>query len=135
MSRRHKLPVASRQWAIVHRKLHLNRRRIEFHKRHRFSIDAVAERFADGKLLDPGDSDDVTGFGHDTFARFQTAEFKNFRDHGLVTFPVFVDADDRIAHLAVAARHLADRDPADIIAPVEIADQHLEGRIPVRFRR
>ena len=29
--------------------------------------------------------------------------------------------------LAAAAQHLADRDPADVVAPVDVGDQHMEG--------
>ena len=92
---------------------------------------AIAERFADGEFFEPGNANDIAGHAVDNFAGLEAAELPDLRDRRAFAFAVLVDAHDRIADFHVTAGDLADGDASHVIAPVEIADEHLKGRLDI----
>ena len=84
------------------------------------------KRFTDGQFLEAGDADDIARLAVDDFTGLEAAELPDLGHGGAFALAVLVDADDRVADFDVAAGDLADGDAADVIAPVEIADEHLE---------
>ena len=91
---------------------------------------AIGHRFADVNLLETGQADDVAGTGVLQFHLSHPGKGEKAGDVGALAAAVPVDADDRVADSHATADDSPERDAAEVIAVVEIRDQHLENTAP-----
>ena len=120
--------VQSGQRPVVDGELHLNRRRINRHKRQRLAGDVVRDGLADKNILEPGHADDVARVGLGDFNALQPFKMENGGDFagGLPAVPV--QTGGGVAHFHLAAVNFAKGDSAEVIGVIEVGGEHLEFR-------
>ena len=96
-----------------------------------------AQRIADMKIIDTGDSDDRSDAGLLHFDAAKALELIELTDLDLAVNIGIVVVDDHtfLIHTDLAVVHFADADTAYIFIVVDGADQHLCARFGVSFRR
>ena len=88
------------------------------------------ERVTDIDVLETRETDDVTGDGAFGFTGAETGEFEDLGNFCADTFAVLVANDeDVLTDGGDTAEDLANRDAADVVAPVNIGHEHVEGLV------
>ena len=95
----------------------------------------IRDRLADRDVREPGEADDVSGERLGDLDPLQPFEREQLGDAGRLRRAVELEHDDRIVDGDVAVEDAADGDPAEIVARIEIRDQHLQRRLRVAARR
>src|SRR6185369_10304713 len=108
------------QRPVIDGKLHLNRGRIDRHKGDALTFDGVGNRFSDKNVLEPGDTDNVTGVGFLDFDSFQSFEMENGRDFTLSLAAIAMNASSLVSHFYFPAKDFPEGDTAQIIGIVEV---------------
>ena len=135
MPRRNQFAVIARQRAIIHRELHLDRRRIDRHERQRHAILRIRNRLANEHLFEPSQSDDVAGVRFGNFDPLQPFEMKDRGDFRAALATVPMNTNRRVAQFDLAAVDLAESDSAQVIGIIKIGDQQLEPFASMRAGR
>jgi hypothetical protein len=114
--------------AVVDAELHLEGRRVNLREGQGVLLLAGGKGVADVDILEAGEANDVAGDGGLDLALAQAGELEDLGDLGPDLFAALGVAhdEDRIADLDDAAEDLADRDAADVVAPVDVGDEHVE---------
>src|SRR5439155_24615969 len=113
---------------IVYHDADTNRRRIDIDKCKRCTLLRIGQCFANSSFFEAGQSDNVSGGCLFDLNLLQASISKNGGDGGAFGQPVAMKTDNRIANADAAADDPAKCDPAEIVAIVEIRNQHLEKR-------
>ena len=87
----------------------------------------IGDGFADGDVFDPGQTDDVAGRRLLDVDASQPLEREQLGHLGRLHLAVELADRDLIADPHPAVEDPADGDPSEIVAGVEVGDQHLEG--------
>ena len=95
----------------------------------------VGDRLADGDVLDARQADDVAGRRLGDVDALEPFEREELRDLGLLDAAIELADGDLVADLDPAVEDAADGDAAEVVARVEVRDQHLERRLGVATRR
>src|SRR5215831_1138699 len=115
MPRGNELPINAGQRTVVDRELHLDRGRIDRHKRERFAIHAVSDGFTDEDLLEPCDADDIPGMRLGNFDAFHPLEVVDRRDFRFPFASVPMNAHGWVPNLDLATDDFAESDSAQVI--------------------
>ena len=95
----------------------------------------VGDRLADGDVLDAGQADDVAGRRVGDVDAAQAFEGEELGDLRLLDAAVELADGDRVADLDPPVEDAADRDASEVVARVEVGDEHLQRRIGIAPRR
>ena len=95
----------------------------------------IGDRLADRDVRDPGEADDVAGERFGDLDALQPFEREQLGDPGRLRRAVELENDDRIVDGDTAVEDAADGDPAEVVARIEIRDQHLQRRLGIAARR
>jgi hypothetical protein len=134
MARGEEFSFAAGQRRVVDDELHLDRGRIDVDEGHGFALLGIGEGFTDEDVFKPGEADDVARAGHRNLDLGETGVGKNLGDSALFFRAVLVDADDLVAHRDFASGDFAVSNPAQVIAIVEIGDEHFEVLVEIGLR-
>src|SRR6478609_4942917 len=137
LARGDELAFLTDERAVVDAELHLEGRRVDLGEGEGVLLFADGERVADVDVLEAGETDDVAGDRLLNLALAEAGELENLGDLGADLLARFRVAhhEDRIANLDDAAEDLADRDTADVVAPIDVGHEHVEGLFRLRERR
>ena len=104
--------------------------------RHRDAVLDVGDGFADRDVFDAGQADDVAGGRLGDLDPLQAFEGEQLRDLRLL-HPCHRACTPRPGSptLTRAVEDAADRDAAEVVARVEVGDEHLQRRVGVAARR
>ena len=123
--------------SVVDRKLHLHGRRVDLDKWQRHNIRRTGKRFTNVDTLNAGGHADDAACGA-TFRvmRRKTRVAESFHHLRLLLGAVLAQQPNRVALFHAATEHLADRDTADIIIPLDVGNEHRKwrGRIGLWLR-
>ena len=126
VARRHQLALAPGQRAVVDEDAHGDRGRIDLHEMQRRAVFLVGDRLADEHVLEAAQADDVARARVLEFDLLHALMAENRRDVRALAPPIAVDADDRVAHAHATREDAPIGDPAQVIAVVEVGDEHLQ---------
>ena len=126
MPRGDKFSFAPGKRRIVHQDAHANRGRIDIHELKRRPLFAVGQCFADVNFFETGQPDDVAGGGVFYFHLLQSLVGKKRCHCSPFAAAIAMNADDRVADRHATADDSAERDSAEVIAVIEIRDEHLK---------
>ena len=94
---------------------------------------AIGQRFADVNFFKTGQADDVAGAGVLQLDLSHPGKGIKPGHVGALAAAIAMNADDRIAHADASADDAPKRDPPEVIAVVEIRNEHLKDMAPVKL--
>ena len=121
-----KFPLLADERAVVDADLHRDRRRIDVHEGEWLAGVVIGDRLPDVDFLEAADADDVTGT---CFLKFDFLKALVAEDRGhrlLLLGAVLVDDNNLLTHLDLAADDATEGDTTQVVAVVEIGNEHLE---------
>src|ERR1041384_640555 len=126
MTRRDKFSFTAGKWRIVYQNPHPNRGRIDIYELKWLSIFGIGQCLADPNLLEACQTDNVPGHCFFDLDLFEAGIRENRGNGGALGLAAMMKTNDRIANAYFTADNSSKRDPAEIIAVVEIRNEHLE---------
>src|SRR5205814_7977913 len=124
--RGHKLSFASGERRIVHQNPHPDRGRIDVDELKWRMFFPIGQGLADVNFLEPSQANDIADAGMLQLDLTHSGKGVEAGDAGALAPAIAVNANDRVTHAHAPAHDPAQRDPAEIIAVVEIRNEHLE---------
>ncbi len=131
MARGNEFAFSAHERPIIDRKLHLQRGRIDLRERQGMAGFVGGERIANINIFKTGETNDITRAGGRILFGAEAGELENFGDFGANAFSAFRVTEDvnRIANIYGAAENLTHRNTTNIVTPIDVGDQHMEGII------
>jgi hypothetical protein len=114
---------------------HRHGRLVDRNRRDRDLVLHVGDRLADRDVLDAGEADDVARRGLLNIHTPQAVKCIQLGDLGVLHSGIELHDRHRIADLHAAVENPADRNPAEVVARVEVGDEQLQRRVRISARR
>ena len=132
LARGEELALTACQRRIVYADFHRDRRRVDINKWQGLALFGIDQRLADVDLFESTDAHNVSGQCLLNLHFFQPFVGKNSSDLGFLLLTIFVDTNNGLSHLNLAADNASVSDTTEVVAIVEIRHQHTE-KIHVGF--
>src|ERR1022692_4198264 len=120
------LAVLAGERAVIDSELHLDRRRVNRDVRQSRARLRIANGFTNEDVFKAGKANDVAGVSFLDLDALHAFEVEDGRDFVLGDFTMAMAADGGIAQLDFAFVNFSEGDTSEIIAVIQIRDQHLE---------
>ena len=129
MPRGHKFSIPTRKRRIVYQDPHPDCRRIDIDKLQRRADLLVGQRFANVNFLEASETNDFARARVFSLNLLKSLVSEECRDRRAFATTVSMNANDRIADADAPTYYPAQRDTAEVIAIMEIRNQHLKERL------